>query len=422
MTSGNFASVLITDIWVNREGRQRRELEGISELAASIARTGLINPPVVRKSNGELIAGERRFEACKSLGWTSISCQWAEDLLDHELHLIELEENVRRVDLPWQDQCQAALQYHRLRLSIDPTWNQTRTAEALNITKGTLSNLLSVAEEITQGNSRVVGAPKFSTARNIISRDAERKRTSIITALEGQARDVPIECADFHQWAPAYEGSLFNFIHCDFPYGINAHKMQMGPAAVVEHTQGTYEDTPDDYFGLISSLEHAMPKVVAESAHLMFWFSMHHYAITLDLLTDMGWNVNPFPLIWFKSDNTGVVPDPRHDPRRIYETCFFATRGKRQIVQSIANCFPCPTPTSQHMSEKPIAMLGHFMRMIVDEHTSILDPTCGSGNALIAAKRLGATTLLGLERDADFAERARSNYRSAIFGNGEGNG
>ena len=49
--------------------------------------------------------------------------------------------------------------------------------------------------------------------------------------------------------------------------------------------------------------------------------------------------------------------------------------------------------------EKSQAMLEHFMRMVVDEGTRMLDPTCGSGSALRAADRLGAREVLGLERD-----------------------
>lgn len=46
----------------------------ISELAATIRTHGVIQPIVVRRNNGryELIAGERRWRAVKSLGWTTI--------------------------------------------------------------------------------------------------------------------------------------------------------------------------------------------------------------------------------------------------------------------------------------------------------------------------------------------------------------
>ena len=42
----------------------------------------------------------------------------------------------------------------------------------------------------------------------------------------------------------------------------------------------------------------------------------------------------------------------------------------------------------------------------MDETTSILDPTCGSGSAIRAARSLGASELLGIELNSEFADRA----------------
>ena len=51
--------------------RHRRELGDIDRLAASIAAIGLLHPIVITP-DGTLIAGQRRLEACKRLGWSEI--------------------------------------------------------------------------------------------------------------------------------------------------------------------------------------------------------------------------------------------------------------------------------------------------------------------------------------------------------------
>jgi N6-adenosine-specific RNA methylase IME4 len=51
--------------------RHRKDPGDIAALARSIAEVGLLHPPVVR-SDGALIAGGRRVEACKTLGWKHI--------------------------------------------------------------------------------------------------------------------------------------------------------------------------------------------------------------------------------------------------------------------------------------------------------------------------------------------------------------
>jgi ParB/RepB/Spo0J family partition protein len=419
MTSGIFSTIDPHQVVVNRDQRQRRALTGIEELAESIARVGLINPPVIRRSTRELVAGERRLEAVRQLGWTSMPYQAVEDLPEDQLRLVELEENVRRVDLPWQDNCRAVYEYHHLRLASYPQWTRAATAEALGITAAEVGQRLDVADQLFRGNERVTQAPLFSTARNIVQRTNERKRASALESLTPQPKlDVPILHADFHEWAAGYDGPKFNFIHCDFPYGIEASNQQQGQA-VAEH--GGYADSKSDYDKLLFTLHESMNNVVDESAHLMFWFAMEHYESTRLTLESMRWRVNPYPLVWHKTDNTGLLPDPQRGPRRIYETAFFASRGDRKIVQAVGNAFGSPVTKEHHMSEKPLAVLAHFFRMIVDGYSTVLDPTCGSGNALIAARRAGAARLLGLERDAGFTERAQANYRSA-FSNGESNG
>jgi len=51
------------------------------------------------------------------------------------------------------------------------------------------------------------------------------------------------------------------------------------------------------------------------------------------------------------------------------------------------------------------------MQMFVDESTTMLDPTTGSGNSVIIAERLGAKKVLGIERDKEFHKQAVKNYK-----------
>lgn len=411
MTSGQFTSYPVDQIIINRDKRQRRELTGIKELGWSLNTIGQINPITITRE-GELIAGERRLTAAKEIGWDRINVQFIEDLDPALRHLIELEENVRRIDLSWQDQCRAIDEYHRLRKADDPEWTQTKTASALGVSVSEVTNKLSIAAELEKGNTRIIEAPKFSVARGIVRREIERRRDSaadqVIEAVTGSIpeRTVPLLHADFNEWIKSYDGPKFNFIHCDFPYGVNADRHAQGAAAAF----GGYEDSEDVYWELLNSLSRAMENVVAESAHLMFWFSMDFYQLTLERLGEMGWDVQRFPLIWHKSDNIGILPDPQRGPRRIYETCLIASRGDRKIVRAVSNVVSSPTTKRIHMSEKPVPVLTKFMEMFVDEHSSVLDPTAGSANALRAASARGASIVLGLEKNEEFFNRAKEHY------------
>lgn len=411
MTSGQFTSYPIEKIVTNRETRQRRELTGIVELAESIHNVGLINPILIRRETGELIAGERRLAACRSLGWDNITVQFDDEIEPAKLKLIELEENVKRVDLPWQDECRAIEEYHALRKETDPAWTQDATAKALNKDSSEVTNKLKVANELAAGNTRITDAPKYSVARGIVQRAEARKDEKALAEFNESISNVPkdrapdaIIGADFCEWAAAYSGPRFNFIHCDFPYGIGADSFNQGAAPA----HGGYEDTEDTYWKLVDALGKNGARLTTESAHLVFWFSMHYYQETIMRLEEYGWQVDPFPLVWHKSDNIGILPDPSRGPRRIYETALFASRGDRKVVRACSNVYSGPTVRDKHMSEKPQAMLQHFFQMFVDDTTLMLDPTCGSGSAIRAGEHLGAKFALGLEINPEFADRANS--------------
>lgn len=418
MLSAEFTSFPVSDIIVDRETRQRRELKNIDELAASIVRMGGLIHPLVIDRDGTLRTGERRLTAIKKLGWTHVPVQFSDEMNEAEAQALELEENIARVDIEWKEECLAISAYHQLRAAADPEWNPVKTAEALGYAPNTIRYKLDVAKELVAGNERVLAAPKFSVARGITTRASQRAEAnsteaalaSSIVALatpELPAKHVPLLNEDFHEWASSHTGPRFNFIHCDFPYGVGADSHAQGQAAAV----GGYADSPDIYWGLLDTLRGAMDNVIADSAHLMFWFSMDYYHETLLRLTEMGWTINPFPMVWFKSDNTGILPDPTRGPRRVYETAFIGSRGDRPIVRAKSNAFAHPgRDKSIHMSEKPVPMLKHFMEMFVDEHSRVLDPTAGSANALKAASALGAPAVLGLEKDKEFFERSSAAY------------
>jgi ParB family transcriptional regulator, chromosome partitioning protein len=84
---------------VNNNSDDANFLESISQLAASVMEKGLLQPIIVRQmhNNGyfEIIAGHRRFEACKMLGWSKIMCHLVE-VDDKEAHEISLLENIQQ--------------------------------------------------------------------------------------------------------------------------------------------------------------------------------------------------------------------------------------------------------------------------------------------------------------------------------------
>jgi ParB family chromosome partitioning protein len=419
MTSGDVRPIPVEKIRVDREGRQRREItdiDGVDGLADSIRRLGLIHPIVVTRDL-TLVSGERRLTAVKSLGWDRINCQYTDELNPLVRRLIELEENTKRLDITWQEQRAAVAELQEIMIAMGEKWTQEQKGEKLGgLKQNTVSTYEIVCEEIDRGdaknNEKILAAPTLAAASQIVQNLKERRFQA--SFLGTQKKSETIIHVDFCDWVQKpYDGPRFNFIHCDFPYGIETDKRQQGTAVAVH---GGYDDSPENYWTLLKVLCANLNKLCTDSAHIMFWFHPSKYAETLAYFDGHSdFEFEEVPLVWVKSDKRGLVPDPQRRPRRIYETCLFGWRGDRKTIKLTENACWLPTDQSatRHLSPKPVPVLRHFFKMFVDEHSTVLDPTCGSGNALLAAKSLGAAHILGIEIDKENADKATFALRDS---------
>ena len=99
----------------------RRDLESgnedatLDDLADSIRELGLLQPvTVMKKSDGgyDLIAGQRRFLACKQVGMTTVPAIVRDDLDATDATVISLVENVHRADMSPIDKARAYKAIH----------------------------------------------------------------------------------------------------------------------------------------------------------------------------------------------------------------------------------------------------------------------------------------------------------------------
>jgi len=103
--------VPIDDITVKR--RIRKDMGDISALAESMRCFGQISPIVITKKN-VLVAGGRRLEAARSLGWKSIKAVEV-DAADELARLkYEVEENVQRQNFSQEESVEANKRLYRL--------------------------------------------------------------------------------------------------------------------------------------------------------------------------------------------------------------------------------------------------------------------------------------------------------------------
>jgi ParB family chromosome partitioning protein len=90
----------------------RPNLANLRELSNSISQKGLLQPIVVRSIGEffEIVAGNRRYHACKCLGWKKIGCHIVE-LSDKEALEVSIIENLQRDTLSPLDEAYAFKAY-----------------------------------------------------------------------------------------------------------------------------------------------------------------------------------------------------------------------------------------------------------------------------------------------------------------------
>jgi ParB family transcriptional regulator, chromosome partitioning protein len=127
----------------------------IEELAASIRSQGIIQPLVVRPTDGgyELIAGERRWRAALKAGLREVPVV-VREASDHEALQLALIENLQREDL---NPIEEASGYRRLQEEFQ--WSQDEMAEKVGKSRPAIANSLrllslplEVQQEVASGN------------------------------------------------------------------------------------------------------------------------------------------------------------------------------------------------------------------------------------------------------------------------------
>jgi ParB family chromosome partitioning protein len=129
----------------------------LSDLADSIAASGLLQPVVVRSKAGgfELIAGERRWRAVQRLGWQHVPAV-VKEVDDRTLLTLALIENLQRDDLSPIDE---ALGFQRLMDEFAVA--QVEVARLVGKDRSTVSNLLRLLK-LPEGVRLLVHEKKLS--------------------------------------------------------------------------------------------------------------------------------------------------------------------------------------------------------------------------------------------------------------------
>jgi hypothetical protein len=393
----------------NRARRLFNE-EDIDALAGSIASLGLFHPIIVRyvKDAGvyELVAGERRLRAIKLLieNRTDFECNgtpvplgevpttYLSKLPPDQVLEAELEENVRRVDLTWQERDEAYSRLHTLRSeqATGEGRHQTLSDTAAEIGVGGQVNATYVRDSIALSehfhDPQIRNAPSRDEA---LKRLRDQKLAELISIRSAHTVESEHRIIQAPFTTPFEGAGKVACIVTDPPYGISADKF--GDQTQALHT---YSDSPHAWRGLMEEFFRVATEVTAGSSHLYLLCPIEQWFVLVSELVPPPWTAWPRPLIWDKG-NQGLLPQPQHGPRYVYDAILFASRGRRPTT----GVYPDVVRVDQlhtlvRGGQKPIRLYSNLLQRSCYAGDLVWDPFGGTGPILRAATELGLRAVM----------------------------
>ncbi len=428
-----------------KPNRQRKEFdpEKMVELMESLE-TGLMHPPVVRESETEgeywLVAGERRLRAINDLlamgGTLHYAGQPVEagmipvNLVGHltelEAEELELDENIKRDDLTWQEHAAALARLKSLRerqqgaaheeavktaiaanqpipeapkpySTADLALETRGSAEGYN--SGIVRKELVVAQHLD--NPAVAKAKTVEEAYKVLKKQEKSREREIHAELVGStfssANHTALHgnCLELMS-DPALKGK-FDVILTDPPYGMGAHEFGDGAGRMtVNHN---YDDSHESWAPLMKAWAVKAFEVCKPNAHLYAFCDFDNFHELKGYLQDAGWYVFRTPLIYLKI-NSGRVPLPEYGPRRQTEYVLYAMKGKKEVNQIYPDYFEArATKAPEHAAQKPVECYTSLLMRSVQPGDHLLDSFAGSGVIFEAAQQFKCYAT-GMEQEA----------------------
>jgi len=407
---------------IDTKAFEKKDLEELQDLADSIKLVGLLNPIVIDEDN-TLLAGMRRLCAYVLNGAPAIEATRLGDLTELQQRIVELEENVRRVDLRWDDQVKLIAEIDRLKrvefgeATSAPTtaqgkskgkeqegWSQEKTAALVGKDRSTVSRSINLAEALNM-------IPQLSACKS--ADEAQKKFDGMLEQLATQELMKRVAEEDGTQTEKTIVKLVEeNYIVGDCLLGMrelqdNDRRLVMAEVdppygiALQEKRQGRMRESYneiglEDYPQFLLTAAKEVFRILAPDAWCVWWYGHEHQALVYQTLTHIGFQVDKIPCTWVK--NKGQTNQPDRYFARGWEPFFLCRKGKPLMhKRGRLNVFAYPGVSDQrrtHDTERPFDLIHDIISTLcLPKSGTVLVPFMGSGNTMRAALAHGMKAL-----------------------------
>jgi DNA modification methylase/ParB-like chromosome segregation protein Spo0J len=395
------------------------------ELAESMRDSGVLHPPVVmsipypeswtsedsREHDYKLLAGGRRMAALTLLNfnkvegangedWQMIPVTVFDELSADKRVIIEVEENLIRKEMTWQETLAGIVAYHKAKsreaILEGDNWTQTMTGKLLNMPQSEISHAFKVYKLIQAGDKDIIAAENLFNAIKIIygreldAGQAEQMRRITLKRAEQSARasgQANGDTGSLSEGATSLIGSgsrgnlplLSSNITANVPevgqiQGVGRIQFTPSDVAAFYHHGNALEVLPllakntlinhivcdppyginmanltsdsieriadthvvEDNLKLLPQFLDVAFHAIAEDGFLCMFYDLDHHEKIAKWGAAIGWRVCRWPLVWCKTSQCSNQA-AHVNITKATEVCYFFRRSEKSILKTKQN-------------------------------------------------------------------------------------
>lgn len=391
--------VRIDEVKINMD-RHREATGNMDALAQSLLIYGQLQP-IVLDDQMYLLAGFRRYTAMRMNGAQEIEAVTLSNINPILAKEIELEENIQREQLTWQERTFALAQLDKLKKELNPNWSQDMTAQLVGkyqrdvSTATQLGNAMALFPELKEAKSVNQAMSWLKAKASQIVRTAEVRDN----AVAYQDIEPKIILGDSVEVIKSVPDETFHAIITDPPFGIDYGDRKAG----TEGTLNSYEDGEASYRRLLS-MAPDLYRTIKPNGWLVWFLGMSWYEEAKHAFRFAGFTVDELPIIWDRTSGRCHTNRPDHYFTRGYDAALHCFKGDPQIIKrglpNVLHFPPVSTEDRDLIVERPIELYEELLHRLTVPGELVADFFVGSGSCPAACAKT-KRDYFGVEQDPE---------------------
>lgn len=409
--------------------RLRADYGNIDELIESIRRFGILQPLLIDKDHN-LIAGGRRYEAATQLGLEEVPVHYSHEVTERDKLMMEIEENVMRKEMTWQETVLAIHRIHGLASDGQHEWSMERTGALCGQSRASVSLAIRAADAILKEDEEVKNATGLKDVLRIFSKRQHKKATEQFRALAAaesasrrakqaeahvpqpiapiQAKVIPSDAfkapmvvdlarqfyhGDFREILSKFPRACVDHVVTDIPYGVDMEDFEGFKNIELVKDQHDVEQN----LSLMPAFLNESFRIVRDGGFCVFWYDVQHHEKLTAWASSAGWAVQPWPLVWCKEHACRNMAAAFNFTKATEYAMVCrkpgATLVKHQPVNYVSASGSEVRQKFDNPFAKPLKVWQFIYHAIATPGQTVLDPFAGEMSSALAAISLDLTPI-----------------------------